>query len=61
MMNDKYTRVERSFGSFHRSIRLPKDVNQDKVAAKHDNGVLTLVLPKKPVADEPPAKSINIE
>ena len=38
--------VERSFGSFQRSIRLPTPVDPDRVSASFDNGVLTVTLPK---------------
>jgi len=38
--------VERSFGAFARSIRLPFPVDPDQVQASFDNGVLTVNLPK---------------
>jgi len=38
--------VERSFGTFQRSIRLPFPINPDQVQARFDNGVLTVSLPK---------------
>jgi len=38
--------VERSYGSFSRSIRLPYDPDQSKVEAKFDKGVLHVHLPK---------------
>ena len=37
---------ERSYGSFQRSFTLPRDVDAEKIAAKFENGVLTLNLPK---------------
>lgn len=37
---------ERRFGSFMRSVTLPMPVDADKVEASHENGVLTLRLPK---------------
>lgn len=37
---------ERSYGSFTRSIRLPMPVDAEHVDASHENGVLTLRLPK---------------
>jgi HSP20 family protein len=37
---------ERRFGSFMRSVTLPMPVDADKVEATHENGVLTLRLPK---------------
>jgi HSP20 family protein len=44
--NENYHRVERSYGSFHRSIPLPCKCDADKVKAKYKNGVLTVTLPK---------------
>ena len=41
---------ERNFGSFQRSIRLPDTVDDAKVAAKFDKGVLTVTAAKKPEA-----------
>ena len=43
---DDYRIRERQLGSFNRSFRLPDNVNEDKVAAKFKNGVLTVTLPK---------------
>lgn len=48
-----YYRLERSYGSFERSIVLPDDCHSDKVAATFKNGILTIKMPKKePVAGE---------
>ena len=44
--SDGYRIRERQLGSFNRSFRLPDNVNEDKVAAKFKNGVLTVTLPK---------------
>ena len=41
-----YRMHERQFGSFNRSFRLPDNVNEDKIAAKFDNGELLITLPK---------------
>jgi HSP20 family protein len=38
--------VERSFGSFTRSISLPVEINVDQVKAVFKNGVLSITLPK---------------
>lgn len=46
--NGDYHMVERSYGSFARSLRLPFAVAQDKVDARFDKGVLTITLPKPP-------------
>jgi HSP20 family protein len=39
-------RLERSYGSFSRSITLPDGVNADAVEAKFDRGVLEVRIPK---------------
>lgn len=39
-------RVERAYGSFTRSFRLPADVLADKAEAKFDQGVLEIRIPK---------------
>lgn len=41
-----YHYVERSYGSFHRSIQLPSSVDPDKVDATYKNGVLKVSLAK---------------
>jgi HSP20 family protein len=41
-----YYRVERAFGSFSRSLTLPKGVNPDEVSASFDRGVLEVRIPK---------------
>jgi HSP20 family protein len=41
---------ERRYGSFTRSVTLPVAVNADKIEATHENGVLTLHLPKTEAA-----------
>jgi len=43
---ENYHLRERHFGSFMRNITLPVAVDANKVEATHENGVLTLHLPK---------------
>jgi HSP20 family protein len=43
-----YHLVERSYGSFARSIGLPFEADPSKVQAKFDKGVLTVTVPKPP-------------
>jgi HSP20 family protein len=43
---DGYYRVERSFGSFRRSLTLPEGVDPDSVKATFDRGVLEVRVPK---------------
>lgn len=42
----RYHMWERRYGSFQRAFTLPKAVDASKIAAKFDNGVLTVTLPK---------------
>ena len=46
----RYHRREREAGTFSRMIGLPGDINRDKVDAKLENGVLTVVVPKADIA-----------
>ena len=41
-----YLMRERRSGSFHRSLRLPDTVDQDKAEPRFEHGVLTITLPK---------------
>ena len=43
---DNYHRLERRYGRFTRAFRLPTLVEDDKVAATYEDGVLTVRLPK---------------
>lgn len=42
-----YHVMERAYGSFQRTIPLPRNVNIDKAEASYRNGVLTVRLPKE--------------
>lgn len=57
---ENYQRMERYFGSFRRSMRLPDSIDEDKVEAKLDKGVLMVKIAKRPeaVKDE---RKIKIE
>lgn len=45
---ENYHRIERSYGSFFRSFALPGYIDQDRIEAEHENGVLRIRMPKKP-------------
>jgi len=45
---EDYHRIERSYGSFFRSFTLPSYIDQEKVKAEYDNGLLKVTMPKKP-------------
>ena len=55
-----YHRVERSFGSYQRSFRLPENVDSNSVTATYEDGVLTLTLPKVPV-EEPEETTVEVQ
>ena len=38
--------MERRFGAFSRSVRLPFEVKDEEVDARYDKGVLTIRVPK---------------
>lgn len=43
----RYRRVERSYGSFVRSLSLPRNIDENGVVANLENGVLEVRLPKR--------------
>jgi HSP20 family protein len=45
---ETYYTYERNYGNFSRSFTLPEGVDADHVKADLKNGVLSLILPKKP-------------
>jgi len=53
--------VERSYGSFERTIMLPAEVDVNKVHATMNNGVLTITLAKKTSSDQPEGKKVTIK
>ena len=56
-----YLFSERRYGSFERKFQLPEAVEQDKIIANYENGVLILSLPKKPEAQKPEPRKIAIQ
>lgn len=53
----RYHCVERSYGRFSRSFRLPANVDEEAISATFVNGLLVIELPKR---EEAPPKSIRI-
>lgn len=47
-----YYRVERSYGSFQRTLSLPDDANADEIKANLDKGVLRLEIPRRASAEQ---------
>jgi len=55
---ENYHLIERSYGSFTRSVRLPREVQSDKITASFKNGILKITLPK---SEEAKKKEIKIK
>ncbi len=59
--DDGYTRREFSYQSFQRSFELPKDVvDEDKIQARYENGLLHLTVPKREEAKKKGPRMIAI-
>jgi len=54
----EYLRRERRHESLRRSIRLPEEVDKEGVAARMNNGVLTITIPKAEVRE---ARTIEVQ
>lgn len=55
-----YHRVERSYGSFQRSFRIPGGIDAARVEAKFENGVLAVTLPKRE-ENRPKQITVNVK
>ncbi len=58
VQQESYLRIERAYGTFQRSFTLPATIQQDKIRAVFQDGVLELTLPK---AEEAKPKKVAIE
>ena len=59
--NDEgYTRREFGYSSFKRTFTLPETVNDSKINANYNEGILNVRLPKKEEAKQKPARTIKI-
>lgn len=59
---ERYTRREFSYQSFQRSFHLPKTVVDDsKIQAKYQDGVLRIMIPKKEEAKALPPRQIKVQ
>ncbi len=56
--NKKVHRVERFYGSYYRSFKLPETIDDEKIEAKYENGVLAVSIPK---ADKQVKRQIEIK
>jgi HSP20 family protein len=56
-----YTRKEFSYNSFYRSFTLPETANNDEIHATYKEGILSVVVVKKPVSSPNTSKAITIK
>lgn len=57
---ENYMRCEFYYSSFKRSFTLPETADVEKIKARHNEGILTVNIPKKPEAVEKGPKQISI-
>ncbi|NND63182.1 MAG: Hsp20/alpha crystallin family protein [Flavobacteriaceae bacterium] len=57
---DNFTRREFSYSSFKRTFTLPESVDDSKINASYNDGILSIHLPKKEEAKQKPARTIKI-
>jgi HSP20 family protein len=56
----EFKRQEFSYKNFKRSFWLPENIAVDKIAARYENGLLKLTLPKMTVMAAPKGKKIEV-
>lgn len=54
-----YRSVENTYGRFTRSFYLPENINEDKIEAVHENGILNIIVPKEEIKNT--SKNIEIK
>ena len=55
-----YSRREFSYQSFRRTFHLPDTVENEKIKARYENGLLSLTIPKREEAKRKPSRLIKI-
>lgn len=55
-----YTRKEFGYSSFKRTFSLPESINENKIDASYNEGILSINLPKKEEAKLKPPRTIKI-
>ena len=55
-----YSKREYSFNSFCRTFSLPENINEEKIEAKYDKGVLKITIPKSKETEVKPMHRIPV-
>ncbi|RFP70248.1 Hsp20/alpha crystallin family protein [Wenzhouxiangella sp. 15190] len=58
---DRYHRVERSYGRFERMLTLPMDADTEKIGAELKNGVLEVTIPRRDDIETTSGRRIDIK
>ncbi|MCA0153125.1 Hsp20/alpha crystallin family protein [Winogradskyella vincentii] len=58
--NENFTRKEFGYSAFKRSFNLPETINENKIEAKYNDGILSIHLPKKEEAKQRPPRTIKV-
>lgn len=59
--DERISKQEFSYQSFTRSFTLPELVEDERISAKYENGILSITIPKKEEAKPKPVKQIKIK
>ena len=59
--DERVTKQEFSYQSFSRSFTLPELVEDDKITAQYEKGILSITIPKREEAKPKPIKQIEIK
>lgn len=59
--DDKITRKEYNYSSFSRSFTLPEEINQEKIEARYENGILNITLPRKEETKKATLKQVTVK
>jgi HSP20 family protein len=48
--DENYIQIERPYGTFRRTFSIPRTIDPERIKASYKDGVLRVVLPRKPEA-----------
>lgn len=56
-----YYKMERSYGSFARTLNIPEDADKDNITSSYKDGVLSITIPRKKLPPKEEVKNIEIK